>query len=568
MSKDPKWWTILRFVLLGIAIITQCWLAANYGRINHDETYSVAEAQSLVHGYGLTIPAIRTQDLGNIPRLHTLSFPVGYSIVYAVFFALSIDPGIADFLIEVIAAVLFFVSWFVILENLRHWISVPGRLVIWVFWIMFPAPLMAGAIQGHSSDNLAVAVFSASIAMVVTGMVDRREKRLFSLSILGGILMGMAASLKYVYWPNLAIVPLTFAILSLLNHAKWRRYLFAAGLFSIAGGLILAALMLDARLTTGHFSGYVMSLTGRIYPKYHSASSILWDQLFFATPSPVFAFGLAPYGFCATLDLLPLYLVGDRAAWLFTIFIIGMFILSGVSTIWRVYQDREIKSSESTMFFVAAALVTVFWVYLWQIYLSVIYTFDYDNFATITIIRYVNLALPFLFIGVVQGILAPLTLKNKDWRHYAVAILLSLSLVFPFYAAYRFRSSVFESNISMKWKIRAQSTYLSRTKWLRSANEGFEANDYPLVVVFPDKDKGYEKTRQTLFMTGTPGVILPETGLKVSTPVNIVLRYRQDLPVEELERFEKIVQEHNASCFAFDDYYHCTFTLSDSGLIK
>jgi hypothetical protein len=145
--------------------------------------------------------------------------------------------------IDLAFVVLFFVAWFVILESLGTFISIPARIAIWLFWAFaFPPPAAL-----TSTEIAALALFSMNLAICLVGVLWRLSPFWFGLA--SGLCMGGCAAMRYAYWPLVAVGPLSLAFCTIKPK---RSLLLAATINTLVAGCSIAALAVYNQTRSGY----------------------------------------------------------------------------------------------------------------------------------------------------------------------------------------------------------------------------------------------------------------------------------------------------------------------------
>lgn len=231
----------LCFLLMLTAIAhqaTRVYVQPDWGT---DKTLQAAAAVNLVQGHGLGYWYQLPEDLGQ-RRLNALyQWPPGYTLLLALPYWLANDINLAALAIDWLAAGLFFASWWFILSYLGSDLGPGGRVVHWLMWSATLAPML-----DTSTGMLSLAFFSFALALVLKLGVNPGAS--LWLAAFSGLGVGLAAWLRYAYWPLGLVLPLALA------YGGWRqeRRLLWAGL--VQGGVfavLIAALILFQRVETG-----------------------------------------------------------------------------------------------------------------------------------------------------------------------------------------------------------------------------------------------------------------------------------------------------------------------------
>ncbi|NIP85965.1 MAG: hypothetical protein GTO03_10540 [Planctomycetales bacterium] len=223
-------------LLLAAACLHQTLYLHLYGPYGHDRFWfdlaaQMGAAQSLLDGDGLTYPAHSATS--PVPQREKLSqWPPGYSVLFAAVLAPLGDPWQATFLLDTASILLFFGSWFVMIRMLRPYVSSTAALLVWSYWAFIWNPLLL--LQG--SNLVTVAIFSCGLACCLATAGGRRPRL---AAVACGVCLGLAAALRYAYWPLILVPPLALGTAWLLTGR--RRGLLEGAVLSggVAAGLLI-----------------------------------------------------------------------------------------------------------------------------------------------------------------------------------------------------------------------------------------------------------------------------------------------------------------------------------------
>lgn len=277
--KTPRVWRYGRLLLLMLAIAHQAFDQAAFPGFGLDKCQQIAAGRSLWEGKGLAVWRFDPRS----PRSPHLSanrgWPPGYSFAVGPWLVARWGPARAALVVDWLSTVVFFVSWFALLETTGKAIDWRARAGFWFYWAFVFPPL--GILT--SSDVLAVALFSLGLfcgarALTKSGSRDRR----LVWSVASGIFLGTSATVRFAYWPLVAVGPIAQALVGIRRDRTWVRDAFATAGTS---AIIVAGTALFQKLESGATT-YLHDL--------HQADSRgwFWSQLREFSPFPAGGIGL------------------------------------------------------------------------------------------------------------------------------------------------------------------------------------------------------------------------------------------------------------------------------------
>ena len=272
-DTPPKWLLLLVF----LAIAHQGSHVYFFNRFNPDKVRQIVAAQSLLAGKGLSMPEIDLQDFAKVDYHPVVGWPPGYSLLIASTLPFMRDAWWSAVIVDLGVALLFFGSWFYILEAMSAVITLEVRALIWGFWALFFEPL-----EGlTSSDALSLAMLSGSIAFTVR-LVRLRSSAIWT-PIAAGALAVASAAVRFMYWPLAAAVPAGLLRPGSRGCTRLRRSGATLAFLIAVGTLMVAAFQL---LSTGHAT-FLTDYYGR------SDLGLHWKNLLRTAAFPAEALGVA-----------------------------------------------------------------------------------------------------------------------------------------------------------------------------------------------------------------------------------------------------------------------------------
>ena len=388
LPPGERVWRRLRWALLLLAIAGQglhqyAFGSLRYGYFNFDKGFQIAAAQALLDGHGLSTLRVSPDHPAEPLRLPLAGWPPGYSLAVAALLAWRNDVWTACLVVDLVSIAIFFVAWFAIFQKLAAQIAGGTKILVWIVWIFVTNPLMPMT----SAELLAQALFSAAVYFCVACGETRGTGRLAAAY---GVCAGLAAAVRYAYWPLLAVGPVALAAAALVAGRRKPMLVAAA----IAAGTSLAVLAPVAlfELAPGHQDEFAVRM---IAPE---SGRLLWNQLRAVSPFPAVAIGLSDaWATCAqccpAVTSLPEYPV----AWLVSLPVLVLAIAALVRQRRLLRKAAGEPQRTTLVLFGAAGLLT--------------------TLATIALLVYLSLRVP--------GMSAPLwpggicTFVNED-RYFAV----------------------------------------------------------------------------------------------------------------------------------------------------
>jgi hypothetical protein len=279
----PGWLLLLVFA----AIAHQGSHVYFFNRFNPDKACQIVMAQSLLAGKGLSVPEINLQDFAKVDHPPVVAWPPGYSLLIASILPFTRDVWWSAVIVDLCATLLFFGSWFYVLEAMSAVITLEARALIWGFWALFFSPL-----EGlTSSDALGLALLSGSIAVTVRSIRHRSSG--IWIPIAAGALAVASAAVKYMYWPLAAAVPAALLYLGFRDDSRLRRSGASVALLVAGGTLMVFAFQ---RLSTVGRPDIVLEPGhATLLAAYHGESDLglHWRNLLRLAAFPAEALGVA-----------------------------------------------------------------------------------------------------------------------------------------------------------------------------------------------------------------------------------------------------------------------------------
>ena len=404
-------WHHLRWVLLIAVILSHVGFTLGHSRINPDESYQLGVSHSFSHGHNQTLKRVRAHDLSQGEYMGDLRTPPGYALVQMASGGEYARSYWIDLVMDNLGGVVFFLSWFFILEAIGPFVGVLPRLIVWLFWLVFPASLMGPLISGHSAGVISAAFFSAAIVFtlpVVQSKVSWRKAG--ALGVLSGLCYGVALIMRYAYWPLAAIIPLSLGFFGLRHRTKFMKAVGAGAVFFMVSGLILMVLMLHNYHVGGSFT--------RSNPA--PSDVITLSHLLYTIPFPAFTLGHMDDSFFNAVQPLKF-----NPALLLSVGIIAL----GAYSIVRLLRTRTTGATDSPeqtahavfQYISLLAVVTLVLVYLFLAWMSVsssVHPYR-GGWVALAEIRYYAPIYSFLLLGVALVFARPL--RKTIRPHFVIA---------------------------------------------------------------------------------------------------------------------------------------------------
>jgi hypothetical protein len=347
---SPRLWRYFGWLLVVVAIASQAGIqrqfgASRFGFFNFDKIYQVTAACSLFDGEGVSERWANPDDLSS-PRLTPVfHWPMGYSVVVAGVLRCLHNPFKAIQVVDYASIVVFFLAWFAILESLGSTISTGTKVILWSVWALVTCPL----VPITSSEMLALTLFSLALLAGLRGVKSRRP----ALWGVGAAVAAVAAAtVRYAYWPLLAVVPLGLAAAALAQQRR-RPLLVAATTCAVLSGVLIGAFLAYQK----HCFGRVTFLADFYSGKF----GLYWAGLTHVFPFPASMVGFpdiwgalsAVYENCAAVAWFPLY-------WKVSIGVLAVLMLGGVHAfLTRTAAKQDPAVAAAARFFITAGILTI-----------------------------------------------------------------------------------------------------------------------------------------------------------------------------------------------------------------
>ncbi|MFZ9387412.1 MAG: hypothetical protein ACO25B_05985 [Chitinophagaceae bacterium] len=203
-------------------------------------------------GHGISTAVSLAADLSNTIYTPLVNWPPGYSVILTPFYILAgQDYLVACFILELLSSIA------IIFLSRRILLLMEVSLSVVNLFTLFHGFFIYYFIFTGSTDSLSIAFFLGATALLTKSL--KEDKKWYAMSILGGFLLFLSASLKYLYFPVVFTVPLYLFLYSIqrnnLAARKAACILFAITATGIAG------LYLYQKSISG--TGAYISATGR-----------------------------------------------------------------------------------------------------------------------------------------------------------------------------------------------------------------------------------------------------------------------------------------------------------------
>ena len=560
-------------VLMVFAIANHIWYLHDHSRVNPDEAFILGQTVSLLDGTGLTYQSSQPNDVSKIRDVYDSRFPPGVAFIFALLMPLFRTPGSVDLFLEIGATIIFFICSFWVFRKLDGQINLLGELYVWLLWVFFPVPLMAANLTAHTSDTFALALYILSVVLGSLLASSNNQIRILFLGALIGALGGLAASLRYLYWPMLAIIPMSLIIFGLV---KRKISVFAGAIAIIIGinALFLIGMMRLNLESTGYWVGYRANLYGKAVPRLPYSQAVHWEHLEGIIPFPLFVFGVSDSSFSIShLPLIeqPLSMPASLSvfAWALSGFILVVYLFY----IWKVIftpwyftvagkANLIINRNNQYIEFIAlAGLLTIGLVSATLAYLSI--TMEIHDFqggwVPLMELRYYSATFIFFSIGIAY-IISQHENRNQYIRNFSYLISIIAVIILGFVGIWRLQ--VGHNQLFHTENYITGAEIFRDEIQLYSTLEKYIIPEMPVVVIYPAKDTVIRYRVLSKGFVLCPLVSIPPTrGLSTSAPVNALVVHQYSEPEQTKAYFEDLVAKYQGVCEEKDDYRGCHFLL-------
>jgi len=173
-----------------------------------DKLGQLSAAAALLNGEGYAI-AWWNPATGGLEHAALNTSPPLYSLLVAGLVGAGLPPVDTAFLLDAAAVALFLFSWAILLRRIARTGTGVNPLAVMILWLAGASPVAAAIV--NPSCILALALFSASLAMVVTETAAQTGAGALARGATGGLLMAGACLTRYAYVPLAVVAP--FALL-------------------------------------------------------------------------------------------------------------------------------------------------------------------------------------------------------------------------------------------------------------------------------------------------------------------------------------------------------------------
>lgn len=173
-----------------------------------DKLGQISAAAALLNGEGYAV-ARWNPATGGMEHGALNTSPPLYSLLVAGFVGAGLSPVDAALLLDAAAVALFLLSWAILLRRIEREGAGVNPLAVMILWLAGASPVAAAIV--NPTCILALALFSASLAMVVTDTAEQSRAGALARGATGGLLMAGACLTRYAYVPLAVVAP--FALL-------------------------------------------------------------------------------------------------------------------------------------------------------------------------------------------------------------------------------------------------------------------------------------------------------------------------------------------------------------------
>lgn len=507
IKNFDKNWKYIRWVLLITAILSQISFVAKFTWVNYDEHYQLGASRSILDGEGPTMAVGRIyNDLSIATQIPVTRQALGYSFSMIPFLKYFENPGIGDFMLECLSTVIFFFSWFMILENLGGQIGNKSKFFLWVYWLFAPVPLLVSNYSSHTTVGLALAFYSASTAVSVWAL--RRGKKPYVSGAISGALLGIASLMHYSYWPLVAVTPLALFATALLHKKLSKDILVILVLITVIAGSIV--------LIQG---GYNYTNTGQVTRKYQMwDGGWHWDHLGMVIPFPIFSTGvfspipINSIEFTPPIFMFPKLILPISVVILFGLFIAVWWVTKNPIAVEDPNNENETSASKFVMLH---GLFTVFIIVASLSYLSVrveIHPYQ-GGWVPLMELRYYAPVFAYMMLSFSIVLFSGIGLKKYLWGKILV-VCISLIIIVSGIQVINWRRDILGmQNNSLLGEIAGVTIYQRRMGELEDILDYWEKSEPPVCMVFQE-----DPMRIQCLSLGLDVIPIAEKGMRRDVP--------------------------------------------------
>jgi hypothetical protein len=521
-------WLTLRFVLLAIAIVVQGFYNFHAGPpLEHDAGNQLGAVHQILDGHGVSLPIVTdSTHLSALTYQPMTQWTVTFSLLLAVFQLFTGDLWWSAMLVQWLIVLIFFNAWFVITETLSDFFSIPVRLALWLFWIVIYNPVQT------STDGLALAVFSASLALLIIGL--KRQTRLGQWVVLSGLVMALAMSLRYAYWPLLVVVPGSLLFYAILNKRyEWIKWAFLHGVLSVIG---IGAVMLWNQVTAN------ILVRGYLSVNDERPSQLLFENLRPFVPFPAQALGAVSSLRIIGGELKLPEIAINSALWLMA----AIFILGLLSMLWHTARKPQADTVHPAWVIFATGFLLTIVLTVYLSYLSITTEKFWGWWIYVQDMRFFHPVFPFIAIALFRLILQPEKTQSV-WVQRIVGAAVVIAVVGGM--AVRIPNWRW---ISRTFTFEGGMDSINNLPILTAVRSIETSDDQSIIFVRGDMFDNGRWDAQAAF-AGIPvyrGSITAETTFATDEPVVLLVAIPEDGIPEQVETLNRLVQQHNGTWVA------------------
>lgn len=239
-------------IILIIAVIGRAIQVLFFHSALFDQSFQVTAMQNFVEGHGISLATVAPSDLSSTIYTPLVNWPPGYSILLAPFYILSGKNALfATLSLDLMAATA------IIIYSRKIMVLLGAR---WSFINLYT--ILAGFFIYYfyfigSSDGIAIAFYLMAIYYALR--IIKTQRRPISAAVGIGCCLFIAASIKYLFYPLVFIIPIFLLAYGFYNRLSLIKKVGACSLAILVIGI---GFLLWWQSSTGGSAGYI-SATGR-----------------------------------------------------------------------------------------------------------------------------------------------------------------------------------------------------------------------------------------------------------------------------------------------------------------
>lgn len=272
ITGDPK----MSFFIVLLVMVVRFFQLQFYLDSFFDTSFQVIATQNLVAGHGISTAIVQPADLSNIIYQPLINWPPGYSLLLTPFYqATGGNHLMACFILEMLSTL----SIILLCRKILSLLAVEDPIIN-AFTLLTGFFIYYFYYTG-STDSVSVAFFLAAIYYSL--LLLQSAERIRSRALIAGFLLLISASLKYLFFPLVFLLPFFLLLYAVQNRNQLLRR--AAWIMLFVTALGVGSLYVYQKMISG--AGTYISASGRGFFPEHLLRAHPFIPGAFVTPNTI-----------------------------------------------------------------------------------------------------------------------------------------------------------------------------------------------------------------------------------------------------------------------------------------